>query len=81
MWGQPPPAVRASEARLCRQLIRTQDFSHRMLKPSGALLPRTADGGCPHIMLRFLHCIPNLESLSTFFLHKNELHSTLPYHT
>ncbi len=65
MWGQPPSAVRASEARqaFCRQHsqggttprppIPTESQKFTAPLPyhaeSGASLRRTAEGGCPHI--------------------------------
>ena len=43
MWGQPPSAVRVSEAE--------QGFSAAEIEDRRALLDRTAEGGCPHTHL------------------------------
>ncbi len=45
MWGQPPSAVRSSEARPVLELGELSDPG----KDSSASLNRTAEGGCPHM--------------------------------
>src|SRR6202035_733352 len=51
-WGQPPSAVRSSEARQNPSRIKNSAarLTLPIIKTSGASLRRTAGGGCPHVV-------------------------------